>query len=90
MPTRRQVVQGISATLPFSFVVETMAPDALTGSLAYAQAASNREALAGHFHPKGKAPSRFTIEVLQQARATLPFADTARLRGAEAGPDRTR
>jgi hypothetical protein len=24
MPTRRQVVQGISATLPLSFVVETV------------------------------------------------------------------
>jgi len=32
--------------------------------------------LAGHFHPKGKAPSKHTIEVLRQARATLPFADT--------------
>ena len=67
--------KGISATLPLSFVVETLAPGALTGSPAYAQAAANREALAGHFHPKGKPPSRFTIELLQQARATLPFAD---------------
>ena len=30
---------------------------------------------AGHFHPKGKAPSEFTKEVLRKARATLPFAD---------------
>ena len=75
MPNRRQVVQGISAALPLSFVVETVTPGALTGSPAYAQAAANREALAGHFHPKGKAPSRFTLELLQQARATLPFAD---------------
>ena len=28
-----------------------------------------------HFHPKGKPPSAHTIEVLEQARATLPFAD---------------
>ena len=28
-----------------------------------------------HFHPKGKAPSRFTLEVLKQAKAKLPFAD---------------
>jgi hypothetical protein len=33
MPTRRQVVQGINAMLPLSFVVETVAPGALTGSL---------------------------------------------------------
>jgi alkyl sulfatase BDS1-like metallo-beta-lactamase superfamily hydrolase len=31
--------------------------------------------LKGHFHPKGKAPSKFTIEVLKLARAKLPFAD---------------
>ena len=31
--------------------------------------------LAGHFHPKGKAPSKFTIEVLEQARRQLPFTD---------------
>jgi alkyl sulfatase BDS1-like metallo-beta-lactamase superfamily hydrolase len=32
--------------------------------------------LAGHFHPKGKAPSRFTLDVLTQARGGLPFGDT--------------
>ena len=52
MPSRRQVVQTISAALPLSFVVDTMSLGALTGSLAHAQAASNREAAAGHFHPK--------------------------------------
>jgi alkyl sulfatase BDS1-like metallo-beta-lactamase superfamily hydrolase len=31
--------------------------------------------LQGHFHPKGKSPSKFTLEVLKQAKATLPFAD---------------
>lgn len=31
--------------------------------------------LKGHFHPKGKAPSKFTIEVLKQAQDSLPFAD---------------
>ena len=31
--------------------------------------------LAGHFHPKGKAPSKFTLEVLRQAKAGLPFDD---------------
>jgi alkyl sulfatase BDS1-like metallo-beta-lactamase superfamily hydrolase len=31
--------------------------------------------LKGHFHPKGKAPSKFTQEVLRQAKAKLPFAD---------------
>lgn len=31
--------------------------------------------LVGHFHPKGKAPSKHTLKVLQQARAGLPFDD---------------
>ncbi|WP_216644694.1 alkyl/aryl-sulfatase [Candidatus Thiodictyon syntrophicum] len=30
----------------------------------------------GHFDPKGKAPSQFTIEVLKQSAAALPFSDT--------------
>ena len=29
----------------------------------------------GHFHPKGKAPSKYTLDVLKQARDGLPFAD---------------
>jgi alkyl sulfatase BDS1-like metallo-beta-lactamase superfamily hydrolase len=34
-------------------------------------------ALAGtkHFHPKGKPPSKHTLEVFEKARATLPFSD---------------
>ena len=31
--------------------------------------------LKGHFHPKGKAPSKFTKEILAAAKGTLPFAD---------------
>ena len=29
----------------------------------------------GHFHPKGKAPSKFTIDILKQAKSKLPFSD---------------
>ena len=32
--------------------------------------------LAGHFHPKGKAPSKFTLDALKKAKAALPFGDT--------------
>jgi alkyl sulfatase BDS1-like metallo-beta-lactamase superfamily hydrolase len=28
-----------------------------------------------HFHPKGKAPSEYTLEVFEEARKTLPFSD---------------
>ena len=51
---------------------------ALTGNLlaepstAHAQQAP----LKGHFHPKGKAPSKFTVEALKQAKTGLPFDDT--------------
>ena len=31
--------------------------------------------LATHFHPKGKAPSSFTLDVLKQSLANLPFSD---------------
>ncbi|MCG8404348.1 MAG: hypothetical protein MI923_04025, partial [Phycisphaerales bacterium] len=40
---------------------------------AVAQTAAPAE---GHFHPKGKAPSKFTREVLEKSKATLPFDDT--------------
>jgi alkyl sulfatase BDS1-like metallo-beta-lactamase superfamily hydrolase len=40
------------------------------------QAAQPAEPLKGHFHPKGKAPSKFTIDILKQAGTTLPFDDT--------------
>ena len=28
-----------------------------------------------HFHPKGKAPSEYTLEIFEEARNTLPFSD---------------
>jgi alkyl sulfatase BDS1-like metallo-beta-lactamase superfamily hydrolase len=31
--------------------------------------------LDGHFHPRGKAPSKFTLDVLRKAKADLPFTD---------------
>jgi alkyl sulfatase BDS1-like metallo-beta-lactamase superfamily hydrolase len=31
---------------------------------------------AAHFDPLGKPPSKYTIEVLDEARKTLPFSDT--------------
>jgi alkyl sulfatase BDS1-like metallo-beta-lactamase superfamily hydrolase len=37
--------------------------------------ASSVQAQEQHFHPKGNAPSKFTIELQQGLRATLPFED---------------
>lgn len=41
-----------------------------------ARAQSVTAPLAGHFHPKGKAPSKYTLDALKQVRTGLPFADT--------------
>jgi alkyl sulfatase BDS1-like metallo-beta-lactamase superfamily hydrolase len=68
MTTRRQIIQGLPAAAAFS-VAGQIIPE---GSPAQAQMAVP---LQGHFHPKGKAPSKFTKAALEQARANLPFSD---------------
>jgi alkyl sulfatase BDS1-like metallo-beta-lactamase superfamily hydrolase len=70
MTTRRQFLgtipaAGAALTVGGSFLLE--------GISARAAAAAP---LADHFHPKGKAPSAFTLDVLKKAKATLPFSDT--------------
>ena len=70
MTTRRQFLEA----LPAAGAAFAVAGDLLLeGGVRRAEAATP---LAGHFHPKGKAPSKFTVEVLRQAKSELPFADT--------------
>lgn len=69
MTTRRQFVQSLPAV---------GAAFAVAGRLVLEESPARAQTpapLAGHFHPQGKAPSRFTLDVLKQAKATLPFAD---------------
>ena len=69
MTTRRaftQTVVGATAALAVTRCAPGDKPAART---------RQAEPLAGHFHPKGKAPSEFTREILEQARATFPFDD---------------
>jgi hypothetical protein len=66
MTTRRQFVQSLPAFAVAGHLI-------LGDSPAVAQPAAP---LKGHFHPKGKAPSKFTLEVLRKARSQLPFGDT--------------
>lgn len=40
-----------------------------------ARAEGAPQPLPGHFHPKGKAPSKFTLDVLKRAHGGLPFDD---------------
>jgi alkyl sulfatase BDS1-like metallo-beta-lactamase superfamily hydrolase len=70
MTTRREFVQGLP-TLGAAFAVASNVT--LNESPARAQGAAP---LHGHFHPKGKAPSSHTLQVLKNARNGLPFADT--------------
>ncbi len=70
MTTRREFINAIPAVgaafaVSGTFLAENMAAVAEPASLA-----------PGHFHPKGKAPSKFTREILTKARANLPFEDT--------------
>src|SRR5512135_2735243 len=69
MTTRRQFVQSLPAA---------GAAFAVAGHLVLDESPARAQEpapLKGHFHPKGKAPSTFTLDVLKQAKAKLPFVD---------------
>lgn len=70
MTTRRDLLASIPAT---------GAAFAIGGSALFdegqAHATEAAQPLAGHFHPKGKAPSPFTVEALRKSAANLPFSD---------------
>ena len=70
MATRREFIQSLPAASAAFAVASHMVLDE---NPAVAQTAAPAE---GHFHPKGKAPSKFTREVLDKSKATLPFDDT--------------
>ena len=72
MKTRRQFMKAIPVTGAAFAVTGTAL---LEGSAPASETPSAQPPLAGHFHPKGKAPSKYTKEILEQAKATLPFAD---------------
>ena len=74
MTTRREFIQSIPA-IGTAFAVAGQI--VLDDNPALAQSASPGPApLKEHFHPKGKAPSKYTLDILRQARTGLPFADT--------------
>jgi len=67
---RRQLLGGLAAagsafTLPATLFGQEASP-----------AAQPAEPLKAHFHPKGKAPSSHTIDILKKTGTTLPFDDT--------------
>ena len=68
MTTRREFIRSLPAA-GTAFAV--------TGGLLDEAPARGEEPapVPGHFHPKGKAPSKFTAEVLKKAKEALPLAD---------------
>lgn len=70
MPTRREFITSIPATAGAFAVAGSFLEEG-----AYASSAKPSEPYAGHFHPKGKAPSEYTKAILEKARKTLPFQD---------------
>jgi len=71
MTTRRKFVQSLPVVGTAFAVIGAPTPDDSS-----AQAQGSAAPLAGHFHPKGKAPSEYTLNVLRQAHGELPFGDT--------------
>ena len=69
MTNRRQFVKGLPAAGAAFAIARHIVLD---GSPAMAQESPPAK---GHFHPKGKAPSKFTKEVLTKAKTALPFSD---------------
>jgi alkyl sulfatase BDS1-like metallo-beta-lactamase superfamily hydrolase len=74
MSTRRQFIASVPAVgAAFAVAGRLMLDDSTAQAQVESRALSPLE---GHFHPKGKAPSQHTINVLEQDRADLPFVDT--------------
>ncbi|UCH72961.1 MAG: MBL fold metallo-hydrolase [Rhodospirillales bacterium] len=72
-------VLALSLVLVASFAEITAAAGPGSDTLPYADSPDQ------HFHPKGKPPSEFTLEVIRKARETMPFADRRDFEEAERG-----
>ena len=74
MATRREFIQSLPAVgTAFAVAGQVFLDDGPASAQTQPQ---SPPPLKGHFHPKGKAPSEFTLNVLRQAREGLPFSDT--------------
>jgi len=74
MSTRREFIQTLPAVgTAFAVAGQLILDDSPANAQTQSQAPAP---LKGHFHPKGKAPSKYTLDALKQARTGLPFADT--------------
>ena len=68
-----KTLAGLKTSLPASLIAVS-----ICGTMLLVQHPANAAedaATATHFHPKGKMPSEFTLEIREGLKATLPFAD---------------
>ena len=70
MTTRREFIKAVPAAGAAFAVAGHIVLDEIPAR------AQGSAPLKGHFHPKGKPPSKHTLRVLAEARNTLPFSDT--------------
>lgn len=73
MKTRREFLTTVPAAAGALAIGYKLCPDNTASGQAAAHSAAPPK---GHFHPKGKAPSRFTKEILAAAKDSLPLTDT--------------
>jgi hypothetical protein len=74
MSTRREFIQTLPAVgTAFAVAGQLVLDDRPANAQTQSPAPTP---LKGHFHPKGKAPSKYTLDALKQARTGLPFTDT--------------
>lgn len=67
------------ASITAPAITPAIAAGGAGGALPYAESPNT------HFHPKGKPPSKYTLEVMRKARETFPFADKKDFEEAEKG-----
>ena len=66
MTTRRQFMMSVPAAAAAFALADHLVLDVAPAR------AQQIDPLQGHFHPKGKAPSKFTLELLKKANASNP------------------
>lgn len=72
MQTRREFLVTVPAAAGALAIGSSLCPDNTASAQAPALSAAPPK---GHFHPKGKQPSRFTKEIIAAAKDSLPLAD---------------
>ena len=73
------VLRVCVASITAPAITPAIAAGGAGGALPYAESPNT------HFHPKGKPPSKYTLEVMRKARETFPFADKKDFEEAEKG-----